>query len=158
MRLVRIALAADHAGFPLKEALASTLATEGHEVLDLGTDSEEPVDYPFLCAAAGRAVRDGRADMGIVVGGTGQGEAIAANKVHGVRAALCHDEFTARLARQHNNANVLSLGARIVAPPYAEAITRTFLTTSYEGGRHEPRLEQLAAIEGEECGRDVPSA
>jgi ribose 5-phosphate isomerase B len=150
-------VAADHAGYPLKSQLTSWLSSEGHQVLDLGTDSEDPVDYPFFCAAAGRAVRDSRADVGIVVGGTGQGEAIAANKVHGVRAALCHDEFTARLARQHNDANVLALGARIVALPYAEAITRTFLTTSYEGGRHQSRLDQLAAIEQEECGRYAPA-
>ena len=149
---MRIAIAADHAGYPLKTAVVAHLAAGGHDVLDLGTHSEEPVDYPPLCAAAGRQVANGRADAGIVIGGSGQGEAIAANKVHGVRAALCLDEFTARLARQHNDANVLSLGGRILGETFALAIVDVFLGTDFEGGRHVPRLEQIAAIEAEECG------
>jgi ribose 5-phosphate isomerase B len=148
---MRIAIAADHAGYPLKRALVPWLSDTGHDVVDLGTHSEEPVDYPPLCADAGRAVVQGRADAGIVIGGSGQGEAIAANKVHGVRAALCLDEFTARLARQHNDANVLSLGGRIVGEAFARAIVEVFLSTSFEGGRHRLRLEQIAAIEAEEC-------
>ncbi len=148
---MKVAVAADHAGYRLKTVVAEWLQENAHEVLDLGTDSEESVDYPPFCAAAARAVVKGEADRGIVIGGSGQGEAIAANKVHGVRAALCHDEFTARLARQHNNANVLSMGARILAEAYARAITQVFLTTAYEGGRHQARLDQLAAIEREEC-------
>src|ERR671914_1349239 len=125
---MRIALGADHAGYTLKVAVAKHLADVGHDVLDLGTDSEASVDYPSFCAAVGRAVVSGDADRGIVMGGSGQGEAMAANKVRGVRAALCLDEYTARLAREHNDANVLALGGRIVAPAFAESIVRTFLT------------------------------
>lgn len=149
---MRIALGADHAGYALKSAVAQRLKELGHEVVDLGTDSEERADYPRFCAAVGREVAGGRADRGVVMGGSGQGEAIAANKVHGVRAALCLDEYTARLAREHNDANVLALGARIVAPEMAFRILDLFLTTPFEGGRHVPRVEQIAAIEQEECG------
>jgi ribose 5-phosphate isomerase B len=148
---VRIALGADHAGYPLKLAVAKHLANHGHEVLDLGTDSEESVDYPPYCAGVGRAVVSGEADFGIVLGGSGQGEAIAANKVRGVRAALCQNEYTARLAREHNNANVLALGARILAPIFALAIVDVFLSASFQGGRHERRLGQITEIEKEEC-------
>jgi ribose 5-phosphate isomerase B len=149
----RIAVASDHAGYQLKTAVAAHLADAGHEVLDMGTDSEESVDYPPFCAAAGRAVVDGLADFGVVIGGSGQGEQIAANKVNGVRAALCHDEWMARMARQHNNANVLAFGARVLAEARALLILDLFLETEFEGGRHQPRLEQLAAIEIEECGK-----
>jgi ribose 5-phosphate isomerase B len=148
---VRIALGADHAGYPLKLAVAKHLADHGHEVFDHGTDSEEAVDYPPLCAAVGRAVVSGEAEFGIVLGGSGQGEAIAANKVRGVRAALCENEFTARLAREHNNANVLALGGRILAPIFALAIVDVFLSASFQGGRHERRLAQITEIEEEEC-------
>src|SRR5213592_520247 len=140
--MARITLASDHAGFRLKEAVAAHLAAAGHEVDDLGTHSEEPVDYPPLCAAAGRAVVQGRADFAIVLGGSGQGETMSANKVRGVRAALCHDEYTARLARQHNDANVCSLGARILGDELALAIVDLFLATRFEGGRHVARLAQ----------------
>ena len=150
---MRIAIASDHAGFVLKTALIEHLQAGGHEVEDLGTHSEEPVDYPPLCAAAARRVVSGGADYGIVLGGSGQGEAIAANKVRGARAALCHDEFTARLARAHNNANVLSLGARILAAEFAIAILEVFLTTPFEGGRHIPRLLEIATIEEEEAAK-----
>jgi ribose 5-phosphate isomerase B len=149
---VRVALGADHAGYPLKIAVAKHLIDIGHEVLDLGTHSEEPVDYPSFCAAVGRSVVAGDAERGIVLGGSGQGEAIAANKVRGVRAALCVDEYTARFARLHNDANVLSMGARIVAETFALAIVDTFLETEFEGGRHVPRLQQITQIENEECG------
>ena len=114
---------------------------------DLGTDSTEPVDYPPFCAAVARAVVRGDADMGIVLGGSGQGEQISANKVHGARAALCNDLYTARMARQHNNANVLSIGARIVAPELAEEITQIFLDTQFEGGRHQRRIDEITEIE-----------
>jgi ribose 5-phosphate isomerase B len=144
---VRIVVASDHAGFPLKEALKPVLAREGHDVTDVGTDSEAPVDYPAFCAAAAHAVARGDADRGIVLGGSGQGEQIAANKVDGVRAALCHDVYLAQLSREHNDANVLSMGARIVAPTLAEEIVRVWLSTAFEGGRHVPRIEQIAAIE-----------
>ncbi|MEA2451559.1 MAG: ribose 5-phosphate isomerase [Actinomycetota bacterium] len=148
---MRIALGADHAGFPLKTLVAKHLADAGHEVIDHGTDSEESVDYPAFCAAVGRAVVAGDADRGIVMGGSGQGEAIAANKVHGVRAALCHDEWTARYARLHNDANVLSMGGRILGEALAMAIVDVFLETEFEGDRHVRRLQQIAAIEKEEC-------
>jgi len=146
-------VASDHAGFRLKTVLAGWLGEQGHEVVDLGTDSEEPVDYPSFCAAAARAVMVGDADAGVVIGGSGQGEAIAANKVRGARAALCHDEWTARLARQHNDANILSLGARQLADAYALVILEVFLTTDFDGGRHQGRIDQLGAIEDEECKR-----
>jgi ribose 5-phosphate isomerase B len=144
---VRIAIGADHAGFPLKQHLAETLRSLGHEVADLGTDSTEPVDYPPVCAAVGRAVAGGEAERGIVVGGSGQGEQIAANKVRGVRAALCNDLYTARLSREHNDANVLSMGGRIVATGLADEILTLWLTTDFQGGRHERRLAQIADIE-----------
>ena len=155
---MRVAVAADHAGFRLKTVVAAHLADAGHEVLDMGTDSEDSVDYPPFCAAAGRAVVDGLADFGVVIGGSGQGEQIAANKVNGVRAALCHDEWMARMARMHNNANVLAFGARVLADARALDILDLFLATEFEGGRHQPRIEQLAAIEAEECGNrdDAP--
>jgi len=137
----------DHAGYPLKEVLKAFLAEEGHEVLDFGTDSEEMVDYPDFCAAAGRAVVDGRADRGIVLGGSGQGEQLAANKVQGVRAALCNDLHLAELSRRHNDANVLAMGGRIVAPHLAKEIARLWLATPFEGGRHVRRLEQVHEIE-----------
>jgi len=149
---MRVAVASDHAGYRLKTVVAAHLADAGHEVVDMGTNSEESVDYPPFCAAAGRAVVDGLADFGIVIGGSGQGEQIAANKVNGVRAALCHDEWMARMARQHNNANVLAFGARVVADARALDIVDLFLDTEFEGGRHQPRIEQLAAIEAEERG------
>ena len=150
-RSVRIAIASDHAGFPLKAELVPWLRSEGHEVLDLGTDSEASVDYPVFCAAAGRAVVRGDADLGIVMGGSGQGEQIAANKVHGVRAALCHDLWLARMARSHNDANVLSMGARVVTPTMAKEIVQVFLDTPFEGDRHVKRIELLREIEREEC-------
>jgi len=147
---MRIAIGADHAGFPLKEDLIAFLSADGHEVLDVGTDSETPVDYPAFCVAAARAVVAGDADRAIVLGGSGQGEQIAANKVHGIRAALCHDQYLARLSREHNDANVLAMGARVVAPAYAHEIVSVWLATPFEGGRHVPRIEQIAAIEREE--------
>jgi ribose 5-phosphate isomerase B len=150
---VRVALGADHAGFPLKEDLAAFLVDGGHEILDVGTDSTAAVDYPSFCADAARAVTEGRADRAIVLGGSGQGEQIAANKVHGARAALCHDLYLARLSREHNDANVLAMGARVVAPAYAREIVTVWLATPFEGGRHVPRIEQIAAIEREETER-----
>ena len=148
---MRIAIGSDHAGYPLKQHLIPVLKGWGHDVDDLGTDSEEPVDYPIYCAAVGRAVAKGSADRGIVLGGSGQGEQISANKGHGIRAALCNELYTARMCRQHNDANVLSMGARVVAVQLAEEITKIFLDTPFEGGRHIPRLEEIAQIEAEEC-------
>ncbi len=148
---MRVAIGADHAGYPLKENLKGYLKELGHEVEDVGTDSEEPVDYPEFCAAVGRAVRDGRVDRGIVLGGSGQGEQIAANKVLGVRAALCNDLFTAVLSREHNDANVLAMGGRIVAPDLARAILKVWLESAFDGGRHERRIQQIRRIEQEEA-------
>ncbi|HWS45842.1 MAG TPA: ribose 5-phosphate isomerase B [Acidimicrobiia bacterium] len=147
---MRIAIGSDHAGYPLKQHLVQVLKERGHDVDDLGTDSEDPVDYPPYCAAVARAVVRGDSDRGIVLGGSGQGEQISANKVHGARAALCNDLYTARMARQHNNANVLSIGARIVAPALAEEILQIFLDTGFDGGRHERRVREIAEIEREE--------
>src|SRR4051812_22584934 len=147
---MRIAIGADHAGFPLKQHLVATLARLGHEVDDHGTHSEAPVDYPPICAEVARTVVAGRADRGIVIGGSGQGEQIAANKVHGARAALCNDLYTARMSREHNDANVLAIGGRIVAPGLADEIVTTWLATAFDGGRHQRRVEQIAAIEREE--------
>ena len=144
---MKIAIGADHAGYPLKLHLVGMLRDLDHEVFDLGTNSEEPVDYPPICAAVGRAVAGGLVERGIVIGGSGQGEQIAANKVKGVRAALCNDLFTARLSREHNDANVLSMGGRIVAFGLAEEIVQLWLETEFDGGRHARRLEQIAEIE-----------
>ena len=144
---MRIAMGSDHAGFPLKEELKGFLEAGGHQVIDVGTDSTDPVDYPAFCAAAARAVADGRADRGIVLGGSGQGEQIVANKVDGVRASLCHDLYSARLAREHNDANVLGMGARVIAPAYAKEVVQLWLDTPFAGGRHERRIEQIAMIE-----------
>ena len=144
---MRIAIGADHAGFLLKEHFKQTLVKLGHTVDDHGTDSEAPVDYPPICVAVGRAVADGRADRGVVLGGSGQGEQIAANKVAGVRAALCNDLYTARLSREHNDANVLSMGGRIVAFGLADEILALWLSTAFEGGRHQRRVDQITAAE-----------
>jgi ribose 5-phosphate isomerase B len=144
---VRIAVGSDHAGFPLKEHLRAFLAADGHEVIDMGTDSTEPVDYPLFCARVARAVTSGDAERGIVVGGSGQGEQITANKVPSIRAALGNDLYVARLSRQHNDANVLGMGARVVAPALAEEIVREWLATPFDGGRHVARIEQIAQIE-----------
>ncbi len=147
---MRVAIGSDHAGFALKQHLIGVLRALGHDVDDHGTNSEEPVDYPPICAGVARSVVRGDADRGIVLGGSGQGEQLAANKVRGARAALCNDLFTARLSRAHNDANVLSMGGRIVAPGLADEILKVWLDTPFEGGRHERRIEQLAAIEEEE--------
>lgn len=125
------------------------LTGQGYEVDDQGTHSTESVDYPAICAGVGRTVRDGGADVGIVLGGSGQGEQLAANKVRGVRAALCNCLYTARMARQHNDANVLSMGARVVGEGLAEEIVDLFLTTDFEGGRHARRVDQLADLEAD---------
>ena len=144
---MKVAIGADHAGFELKGHLVAELGRLGHEAIDLGTHTEESVDYPPICAAVGRAVVGGDAERGIVLGGSGQGEQLAANKVRGVRAALCNDLYTARLSREHNDANVLSMGGRIVATGLASEILELWLATPFEGGRHERRVAQIADIE-----------
>lgn len=139
-----IALAADHAGYALKQVLADELAAQGYEVLDLGTHSTDSVDYPDFGRALGEAVAAGRARRGLVVCGSGIGISIAANRNPAVRAALCHDETSARLARLHNDANVLALGARLIGEEVAKACLKVFLETEFEGGRHQRRVAKLS--------------
>jgi ribose 5-phosphate isomerase B len=144
---MRIAIGADHAGFVLKQHLIDTLSRLGHHVEDRGTHSEATVDYPPICADVARLVAGGLVDCGIVIGGSGQGEQIAANKIAGIRAALCNDLYSARLSREHNNANVLALGGRIVGFGLADEIVTLWLATAFQGGRHQRRLDQIAALE-----------
>lgn len=148
---MKIAFGSDHAGFPLKSSLIEYVTGKGHEVIDCGTDSLESLDYPDFCAAAARAVARGEADRAVVLGGSGQGEQISANKVHGIRAALCNELWTARMGRLHNDANALAMGARIVTEYMAQEILDLFLETEFEGGRHQPRLDKVTKIEQEEC-------
>jgi ribose 5-phosphate isomerase B len=144
---VRIAIAADHNGVALKDHLIQRLTSQGHDVDDRGTHGTETVDYPPLCADVGGRVAAGAANRGIVIGGSGSGEQMACNKIPGVRAGVCHDLFTTQIARAHNDANVLVLGAKIVAPALAEMITDLWLSTPFKGGQHARRLEQIAALE-----------
>jgi ribose 5-phosphate isomerase B len=144
---MRIAIGADHAGYALTQHLIGALQRLGHSVDDRGTHSDVPVDYPPICADVAREVTQGRAERGIVIGGSGQGEQMAANKVMGARAALCNDLYTARLSREHNDANILALGARVIACPLAEEILTLWLATAFAGGRHQRRVEQIAEIE-----------
>jgi|SRR5438067_3290324 ribose 5-phosphate isomerase B len=143
---MKIALGSDHAGFQYKEKVKALLGTLGHEVQDCGTFNEEPVDYPVFIRPAAEAVARGECDRAIVFGGSGNGEAMAANKVRGVRCALCWNEELARLSRQHNDANALSIGERVVAEELALKIVRTWLETAFEGGRHVHRVAQLNAM------------
>ena len=144
---MRIAIGADHAGFPLKEHLVATLVRLGHDVDDRGTYTEAPIDYPPICADVARLVVAGHADRGILIGGSGQGEQIAANKIRGARAALCNDLYTARMSREHNDANVLTMGGRIIAFGLADEIAALWLGTPFEGGRHRRRVDQITDIE-----------
>jgi len=143
---MKIALGTDHAGFRYKETVKKLLGALGHEVKDLGTFSEEPVDYPLFIRPAAEAVACGECERGIVFGGSGNGEAMVANKVHGVRCALCWNEESARLSRQHNDANVLSIGERMIPEDLALKIVRTWLETGFDGGRHARRVAQLNAM------------
>ena len=148
---MRIAIGADHAGFALKQHLIETIVRMGHDLDDRGTHSEEPVDYPAICAEVGRLVAEKRADRGIVVGGSGQGEHIACNKVRGVRAGLCFDRFTTEISRLNNDSNVLIIGAKVTPLETAAELTDLWLATAFKGGRHQQRLDQIAALErGEE--------
>lgn len=142
---MKISLGTDHAGFRLKEKVKALLEKLGHEVEDFGTFSEEPVDYPKFVRPAAEAVAKGECERGIVFGGSGNGEAMTANKVRGVRCALCWNEEVARLSRQHNDANVLSLGERVIPEETALALVEIWLTTPFEGGRHAARIAQLDA-------------
>jgi ribose 5-phosphate isomerase B len=144
---MRVAIASDHAGFAMKEDLKRLLRELGHEVRDFGTNSEAPVDYPDFIVPAAEAVASGQCERGIVVGGSGNGEQIAANKVAGIRCALCWESYTARVSRQHNDANVLSLGARVIGAEVAREVVRVWLEAQYEGGRHQARLDKIRAAE-----------
>jgi len=144
---VRIAIGSDHRGFALKEALKELLAELGHEWVDFGCQTEEPVDYPDIARPVAEAVAGGEYERGILICGSGVGMSIAADKVKGVRAALCGNSFTARLARRHNDANVLCLGSWCIGQGLAEDIVRVFLSEDFEGGRHARRLEKIRAIE-----------
>ena len=143
---MKISLGTDHAGFRYKEKVKAFLTEFGHEVKDFGTFSEESVDYPVFIRPTAEAVARGECDRGIVFGGSGNGEAMVANKVHGVRCALCWNEEVARLSRQHNDANVLSLGQRVIAEDLVLKIVRVWIDTPFEGGRHQKRVEQLNAM------------
>jgi ribose 5-phosphate isomerase B len=140
---VKIAIGSDHAGFKYKELLKQQLIVSGHEVRDFGTNSTDPVDYPAFIRPVAEAVASGAFERGIVLGGSGNGEAIAANKVRGIRCALCWSEETARWAREHNDANVLSLGERTISPEMAVKIMQIWLNTQFEGGRHARRVAQI---------------
>jgi ribose 5-phosphate isomerase B len=143
---MKIALAADHGGFELKEKVKAHLRQKGIEVLDLGCNSEESVDYPNYGKACGEAVMRGDAERGVVICGTGIGISIAANKVKGIRCALCTSTFMAEMSRKHNNANMLALGGRILEPELALAILDVWLTTEFEGGRHQRRVDLLDSM------------
>lgn len=143
----KIALGSDHAGFEAKERAKQSLASLGAEVVDVGTTGSESVDYPDYGAAVGRAVARGEAERGVLICGSGIGIAIAANKIAGVRAAVCWNEETARLARQHNDANVLCIGARFIEPDLAARMIRAFLETDFEGGRHQQRVDKLTKLD-----------
>jgi ribose 5-phosphate isomerase B len=143
---MKISLGTDHAGFRYKEKVKEFLRSLGHEVMDLGTFSEDPVDYPLFIRPAAEAVARGECERGVVFGGSGNGEAMTANKVHGVRCALCWNEETARLSRQHNDANVLSIGQRMIPEDLALKMVRVWLETPFEGGRHAQRVAQLNAM------------
>ncbi len=153
---MKIAVASDHAGYRLKEEIKLLLRELGHEVRDFGTHSDDPVDYPDFVVPAAEAVGRGECDRAIVVGGSGNGEAIAANKVPGIRAALCHDATTARLSRSHNDANVLALGQRIIGSEVVRDVVRVWLETPFDGGRHQRRLEKIARVEARYGQRAAP--
>lgn len=142
---MKIAIGADHAGFRYKQEIIAHLRREGHEVADFGTDSEEPVDYPAFIRPVAEAVAAGEYERGIVLGGSGNGEAMAANRVRGIRCGLCWNLESARLTRLHNDANVLALGERMMDLPAALSIVEMFLSTPFEGGRHLTRIRQLDA-------------
>lgn len=150
---MRVAIGSDHAGFALKGELCTLLDELRVEFRDFGTFSDDPVDYPDFIAPVARAVARGEFELGIVLGGSGTGEAIVANKVRGIRCVQATDPVVARLAREHNNANVIAFGGRIIGAEVARACVREFLTAQFQAGRHVPRLEKLARVEAEEAAR-----
>ncbi|HEX9797955.1 MAG TPA: ribose 5-phosphate isomerase B [Anaerolineales bacterium] len=147
---MKVALAADHAGFPLKQEMLGLVESLGHQPIDLGTDSTEPVDYPDFAAKLGRSLQAGEAQRGILVCGSGVGAAIAANKLRGIRAGLCHDTYSAHQGVEHDDMNVLTLGARVIGPALAAELVTAFLAATFSGEeRHERRLRKVAALENE---------
>ena len=146
---MRVAVASDHAGLPLKAPIVEWLEQHGHEPIDLGTNSPEPVDYPDVIAPAARAVASGDCQLGIVLGGSGTGEQIVANKIRGIRCVEAADPVTARLGREHNDANVLSMGARIVGVAVALGCVEAFMTAALQGGRHARRVDKIRQLEQE---------
>ncbi len=149
MGRLKLALGCDHGGFKLKEEINRMLREEGYDFKDFGTFSEESVDYPDIALEVAKAVRDGFYDRGILICGTGIGISIAANKLTGIRAALCHDTFSARASRAHNDANILAMGGRVIGPGLAKEIVRVWLETDFAGGRHARRVQKIAGIEKE---------
>ncbi len=148
---MKIAIASDHAAWILKENLRKYLQEQGREVIDFGTDSQNSMDYPDTIKLAARAVAKGLCERGVVLCGSGVGAAIVANKIHGIRAAFCPDDYTAEFSRRHNDANVLVLAGRRVEPEQAKKMLDIWLSTEYEGGRHQARLDKISEIESEEC-------
>lgn len=148
---MKVAVAADHAGFPLKGAICDWVRELGHEAVDFGTDSPAPDDYPDVIAPAAQAVARGECELGIVLGGSGTGEAIVANKVHGIRCVEATEPVTARLGREHNDANVLAIGVRIVGTAVARGCVEAFLGGRFEGGRHVARIAKIAELERAEA-------
>lgn len=145
---MRLAIGSDHAGLELKAELVSHLRTSGHEVTDLGTHDKSSIDYPDYAEKVARAVVDGDSELGFLVCGSGQGMCMAANKIQGVRAAVCSDTFSAHAVREHNNANVLCLGQRVIGPGLAQEIVDAFLQAEFEGGRHARRVGKIMELEG----------
>jgi ribose 5-phosphate isomerase B len=145
---VIVAVACDHAGLALKQVVLDTVRRLGHESLDLGTNSIEPIDYPDIAEAVGRAIQTGKAERGVVLCGSGVGAAVAANKLNGIRAGVCHDTFSARQAVEHDDVNVLSLGARVIGPSLAESLLEAYLGAAFSGeARHVRRIGKVAALE-----------
>ena len=153
---MRVAFACDHAGLPLREAVIATIRGAGHEIVDLGTHTPDPVDYPDVAEALGRAIQTGQVERGVLVCGSGVGAAVAANKLLGVRAGLCHDTYSAHQAVEHDNINIIALGARVIGPALAAELVRAFLGAMFTGeDRHLRRLAKVAALEQKESSRSI---
>jgi len=145
---MKIAVGCDHAGLPAKKQVVETLRLAGHDVIDLGTNTEESVDYPDYALAVAKQILTGDAEMGILCCGTGLGMCMTANKVPSIRAALCHNVYTAEMARRHNDANVLCIGARVLDDATVDSVVETFVDTPFDGGRHERRVDKINAVDG----------
>ena len=148
----KIALGTDHAGYKLKEAIKSHLKTRGYEIIDYGTSNEEPVDYPDYIRPAAQSVANGESDLGIVFGGSGNGEAMVANKIEGIRCGLCWNEESARLTKEHNDANMISIGGRMVSEAEGIKIVNTWLDAEFQGGRHQARIDKIEINKADKSG------